>query len=377
MSQFYFLAHEYLDDLISTLKTQGFEVKAPIVDDHAIVYDDIEKAAELPWGYVDEQKPAHYHVKKTNQNKAFAWSLPVQSVKPMLFKEKEALWQVKRDDSGKLTFEQALNKQKYAVLGVRPCDLRAIEIQDRVFIENAYQDVRYKARREAMFIIAANCTSCHSNCFCISLGDGPYADKGFEWAMTEINDGFVVESGSDKGRALIEQLQLNPATGAQTYEAEQRVKAVYAMQEKSIPPLEKVEKALFANLDHPQWDDVAKRCLSCGSCTQSCPTCFCHTEKEEPDLEGQVSTHLREWDSCFGLDHSYTHGELYREEPKHRYRQWLTHKFSTWREQFRTKGCVGCGRCITWCPVSIDVTDEINIICQEKQNKQEKQEKKA
>ncbi|WP_440617680.1 4Fe-4S dicluster domain-containing protein [Cysteiniphilum sp. 6C5] len=377
MSQFYFLAHECLDDLINALKAQGFAVKAPTVDDHAIVYDDIERAAELPWGYVDEQKPAHYHVKKTDQNKAFAWSLPVQSVKPMLFKEKEALWQVKRDDSGKLTFEQALSKQKYAVLGVRPCDLRAIEIQDRVFIENAYQDVRYKARREAMFIIAANCTTCHSNCFCISLGDSPYADKGFEWAMTEIHGGFVVESGSDKGRSLIEQLQLNPATGAQTYEAEQKVKAVYAMQEKTIPPLDKVEKALFENLDHPQWDDVAKRCLSCGSCTQSCPTCFCHTEKEEPDLQGQTSTHLREWDSCFGLDHSYTHGELYRQEPKHRYRQWLTHKFSTWREQFRTKGCVGCGRCITWCPVSIDVTDEINIICQEKQAKQKNQEKKA
>ncbi len=366
MSQFYFLPHARLDDLIRHLKRDGYTVKAPMVSENAIVYDDIDSASELPWGYVDEQKPAHYRVAKTKENKAFAWSLPVQSIKPMLFEEKEALWQVTRDQNGKLKFEQCLNTQKYAVLGVRPCDLRAIEIQDRVFIENAYQDVRYKARREQMFIIAANCTTCHSNCFCISMGDGPYADKGYDWAMTEIDGGFVVESGSDKGRGLIESLQLEPATGAKMHSAESAVKSVYVIQKKKIPPLAKVEKALFSQPDHPQWDDVAKRCLSCGSCTQACPTCFCHTERENPDLEGDESTHTREWNSCFSLDHSYTHGELYRDKPKYRYRQWLTHKFSTWREQFRTKGCVGCGRCITWCPVGIDVTDEINIICQEK-----------
>ncbi|WP_116962975.1 4Fe-4S dicluster domain-containing protein [Fastidiosibacter lacustris] len=364
MSQFYFLPHTSLDDLIHYLKQEGFMVKAPIVSEGAIVYDDIEKAAELPWGYIDEQSPAHYKVTKTNAKAAFGWSLPVQSVKPMLFKEKEKLWRVKRDKNGTLQFESCLNKRKYAVLGVRPCDLRAIEIQDRVFIENAYQDVRYKVRREAMFIIAANCTTCHSNCFCISLGDSPFADKGYDLAMTEIDHGFVVESGGDSGRMLIEYLQLQVASGAQTHIAYQKVNGVYGKQNKSIPPLAQVEKALFEEHDHPKWEDVAKRCLSCGNCTQACPTCFCHTEKESPSLDGKESTHVREWDSCFGLDHSYTHGKLYRDKPKYRYRQWLTHKFSTWREQFRTKGCVGCGRCITWCPVSIDVTEEINIICQ-------------
>ena len=368
MSHFYFLPHERLDDLINHLKAKGYHVKAPTVSEGAIVYDDIEQTGELPWGYIDEQAPAHYQVKKTKAKQAFAWSLPVQSVKPMLFEEKEALWQVKRDDKGKLQFKQCLNTQKYALLGVRPCDLRAIDIQDRVFVENTYQDVRYKARREQMFIIAANCTTCHSNCFCISLGDSPYADKGFDLAMTEIDQGFVVESGSDHGRALIQALQLNPATGAQTHLAEVKVNSVYQKQHKTIPPLAQVEKALFANHDHPQWEEVAKRCLSCGSCTQACPTCFCHTEKEEPSLDGEESTHIREWDSCFGLDHSYTHGELYREKPKYRYRQWLTHKFSTWREQFRTKGCVGCGRCVTWCPVSIDVTEEINAIVKEEKS---------
>ncbi|WP_150467808.1 4Fe-4S dicluster domain-containing protein [Francisella sp. SYW-9] len=366
MSQFYFLKHDDLDRMISYFSGQGYEVMAPAVRDKSIVYDNINNASELPWGYVDIQEPAKYEVIKTDAKKAFGWSVPVQSVKPMLFEEKETLWKVSRDENGKLTFNQSLNNKKYAVLGVRPCDLRAIEIQDRVFVENAYQDVRYKARREAMFIVAANCTTAHSNCFCIALGDKPEADKGFDLAMTEIENGFVIETGSDKGRQTILALQLEPATGAQTYQAKQKVKAVYSMQEKTLPPIAQVEKALTSSYDHPQWEDVAERCLSCGSCTQSCPTCFCHTEKEQPSLDGKESEHTREWDSCFGLDHSYTHGELYREEPKHRYRQWLTHKFGTWREQFKTKGCVGCGRCVTWCPVKIDVTEEINAICEEK-----------
>ena len=200
---------------------------------------------------------------------------------------------------------------------------------------------------------------------CNRPGDTPKADKGFDLAMTEIEGGFVVESGSDKGRQTILDLQLLPATGAQTYKAECRVDAVYDMQKKTLPPVAKVQKLLSDSYDHPQWEDVAERCLSCGSCTQACPTCFCHTEKELPSLDGSESVHTREWDSCFGLDHSYTHGELYREETKDRYRQWLTHKFSTWQEQFRTKGCVGCGRCTTWCPVKIDVVEELNIICEE------------
>ncbi|TNF65200.1 MAG: sulfite reductase subunit A [Gammaproteobacteria bacterium] len=365
MKQQLFLPYEKLDNLINILKSAGFEVKAPVVDDGAIVYDTVDKASQLPWGYVDEQKEAFYAIKKTDSQRAFGWTVPVQSIKPLLFEEREVLWKVKRNAEGKLSFEKSAHIPKYAIFGVRPCDLRAIEIQDKVFIDNTYHDIRYQKRRQQLFIIAANCTSCHHNCFCVSLGDQPKANKGFDLAVTEIDSGFVVESGSDQGEQVLTQLQLNQATTSQINQAIKQIETTAAQQVKKVPEVPIMEETLKQNLDHPQWDDVAKRCLSCGSCTQACPTCFCHTEKDEPKLDGNETEHLREWDSCFGLDHSYTHGELYREKPKYRYRQWLVHKFGTWRDQFDTKGCVGCGRCITWCPVKIDVTDEINTICGE------------
>jgi sulfhydrogenase subunit beta (sulfur reductase) len=113
------------------------------------------------------------------------------------------------------------------------------------------------------------------------------------------------------------------------------------------------------NLTHPRWDDVAKRCLSCTNCTMVCPTCFCSTVNEVNDLAGEKTTRERVWESCFNEEHSHTAGGAVHPTTKSRYRQWLTHKLATWIDQFGTSGCVGCGRCITWCPVGIDITEEV------------------
>jgi ferredoxin len=120
---------------------------------------------------------------------------------------------------------------------------------------------------------------------------------------------------------------------------------------------------LFANLEHPRWDEVAERCLSCGNCVAVCPTCFCHAEREQPALDGQTSEHVRQWDTCYSVGHSYLHGFLVRPDTRTRYRQWLTHKLGGWHDQYGRSGCVGCGRCITWCPVGIDITEEAAAVC--------------
>jgi ferredoxin len=118
---------------------------------------------------------------------------------------------------------------------------------------------------------------------------------------------------------------------------------------------------LARNLEHPRWEEVAKRCLSCGNCTLVCPTCFCSDVSDVSDVSGTVERQRR-WASCFDLDHSYLHGGPVRLTTASRYRQWLTHKLSTWWDQFDESGCVGCGRCLTWCPVGIDLTEEAAAI---------------
>ncbi|MEU5265530.1 4Fe-4S dicluster domain-containing protein [Amycolatopsis sp. NPDC021455] len=108
----------------------------------------------------------------------------------------------------------------------------------------------------------------------------------------------------------------------------------------------------------PLWEEVASRCLTCANCTMVCPTCFCTTTEDVTDLSGEHAERHQRWASCFELDFSYVHGGSVRTSGASRYRQWFSHKLGTWHEQFGTSGCVGCGRCIAWCPAGIDITEE-------------------
>jgi ferredoxin len=123
-----------------------------------------------------------------------------------------------------------------------------------------------------------------------------------------------------------------------------------------------LKELLQTNANHPRWDEVSERCLTCGNCTNVCPTCFCTTIDDTTDLSGTTAERVRRWDSCFTLDFSYTHGGSVRSSARSRYRQWMTHKLAHWVDQFGSSGCVGCGRCITWCPVGIDITEEAAAI---------------
>lgn len=362
MKNSFFLAYRRLPDLLNALQAQGYRCVGPQVRDDAIVYDDLESITQLPWGIKDEQKPGSYRLIRGETTEAFAWANGPQAIKPLLFKPKEMLWKVMRDSTGRLSFQQIQPKaESIALFGVRSCDLAAMAIQDKVFIQDKYVDERYRAQRENLFIIAVNCSYSGGNCFCVSTGDGPEAKKGFDLVMTEIDDGFVIGSGSEAGKKMLAQLVLSTADTVQTEHAQQGLDRAVKMQSKKMPAVN-VRDLLFANLDHPRWDDVAQRCLSCGNCTSVCPTCFCHTETEKPALDGADSEHAREWDSCFTAGHSYVHDTVIRDTTKARYKQWLTHKLGSWWDQFDTSGCIGCGRCVTWCPVGIDLTEEIAAI---------------
>ncbi len=361
----YFLPYGKLQDLICSLHEAGFLCIGPQVRDHAIVYDVLIDSNQLPWGIRDHQSPGKYRLETISEKKAFSFSNGPQAIKPILFKPVETVWKVVRDSDGKLLFQPHHPQEKpIAFFGARSCDLVAMNIQDKVFIEGNKVDLRYNKRREQLFVIAVNCTYSSENCFCVSAGTGPEVKHSFDILMTEIEDGFVLTIGSVRGEDIFKNIKLSFANEIQCKIAMNNIDEAAAMQTKCIPldNTRFLRNVLFSNLDHPRWADVAERCLSCGNCTSVCPTCFCHSEIEKPSLDGTSSEHQKEWDSCFTAGHSYLNGKLIRDDTSKRYRQWLTHKVGSWFDQFDTSGCVGCGRCLTWCPVGIDLTEELAAI---------------
>ena len=360
------LGPEGLSSLVRALLEAGYRVLGPTVRDGAIVLDEISSAAELPHGWTAAQEAATYRLERRPDEAVFGWAVGPHSWKQHFLPSRVRVWRAAAPANGDAPAieEDPPPDRPLALLGARSCDLHAIAIQDRVLLEGRYVEHDYALRRAGAFVVAVNCGVPGGTCFCTSMGTGPRADGGFDLALTEVLEGghrFVVEAGSERGAALLDELPTRPATEedlaashAVTDEASRRMGR--RLEASGLPAL------LAANREHPRFDDVAERCLTCGNCTAVCPTCFCTSVEDVNDLVDGSAERWRVWDTCFSIDYSYIHGGSVRRSPRARYRQWLTHKFGTWFEQFGTSGCVGCGRCITWCPVGIDVTEELTAI---------------
>jgi ferredoxin len=369
---------EQFDSLLASVREEGYRVVGPTVREGAIVYDDVTSSRDLPIGVTDEQDGGTYRLKKRSDEAYFGYNVGPHSWKKYLFPPGLKLFKV--SENGHLNIEETRPEpEKLAFLGVRSCELHGIFVQDRVFIGGPYIDPVYAAQRANTFVIAVNCGEAGGTCFCVSMNTGPKVDQGFDLAITEVVDSlrhyFVVDIGSSHGAAVMERVPHRDARGEESSEADRAVERAAGQMGREMDSSD-VKELLFRNLDHPRWDDVAARCLSCGNCTMACPTCFCSTIEDTTDLTGGEAVRTREWDSCFTMDHSYIHGGSVRKTPKSRYRQWMTHKLSTWIDQFGTSGCVGCGRCITWCPVGIDITEEVRAI-RETENRQSTQKEQV
>ena len=358
------LGPDALEELVEVLRARGFRVLGPTVRDGAIVYDDLDSASDLPVGWTEKQDAGTYRLERRDDDARFGFAVGPHSWKQFLFPPRVRLWRARRQDGGFEVQEEPDDDAPLALIGVRSCELHAIEIQDRVFIGGRFTDADYAARRRDLFVVAVNCFEPGGTCFCVSMDTGPKAESGYDLALTEILDGehrFLVETGSVRGADVLAEL---PTRAAAAVDLDAAGRAVAGAAERMGRTLDATDlRGLLAGtLEHERWDDVASRCLTCGNCTLVCPTCFCSSVEDSTDLTGEHAERVRSWDSCFSVEHSYIHGGSIRPSGRSRYRQWLTHKFGTWHDQFGSSGCVGCGRCITWCPVGIDVTEELTAL---------------
>jgi ferredoxin len=356
-----------LDELFAALGRRGYTVLGPTVQEQAIVYGEIERCADLPVGWTDEQDGGHYRLRRRDDEALFGYNVGPHSWKRYQLPPEVRLWRARRGPDGALTqiAEEPREAPRYAFVGVRSCELKAMGVLDRVLLGGAHPDPGDRARREDVFVVAVQCAQAGGTCFCVSMGTGPTAESGYDIALTEILEGaehyFVLDVGSELGAEVLAELP-HASAAAGEREAANAAHARAAAQMGRELDVEDIRDLLYRNYENPRWDDVAERCLSCGNCTMVCPTCFCTTVEDTTELSGETVEREQRWDSCFTVDYSHIHGGAVRGSTRARYRQWMTHKLATWIDQFGSSGCVGCGRCITWCPVGIDITEEARAI---------------
>ena len=354
-----FLPRADLDRLLDALRVDGRTVVGPTVREGAVVYDEITTAEALPLGWRSDAAPGTYRLTHDGAARSFDYGVPVTSWKRYTHPPRVPLTRSTVDG-----VVEAIEPEvpPMAFIGVRACEIAALDIQDRVMRAGPAGDVDHAARRDATLVVAVECAVATATCFCTSMGTGPEVTTGADLVLSELDDGFTVRALTDAGREVTSRLSLSNATDQQVASASEQVATVRAEIGDPLPTAGLAER-LRAAPEHPRWDAIAERCLACTNCTLVCPTCFCTSVTVASDLDGISGQTERTWDSCFTLGFGRVAGDNnFRPRVADRYRQWLTHKFSTWWDQFGSTGCVGCGRCITWCPVGIDIREELMAI---------------
>jgi ferredoxin len=321
--------------------------------------------ADIPAGYADRQGPGSYRLEGRKTDEVFSFSPGPDSFKKFLHPSSSTVFSFKKSARAMTIETPAMEEQPMAFVGVRACDLAALNLLDKVFLEGPVRERGYDSRRKDIFIAAVNCFQPGENCFCDSMGTGPEAKEGFDLALSEIGGSFLVEAGTAKGEKILGKI---PHEHAQESDLDKKKAAVSRCEQMMKKTMKTVDLpgVLYRNSEHPRWTEIAERDLGCGNCTMVCPTCFCSSSFDILSLQA-MSGNLREfagvrrrsWDSCFSKNFAKVHGGNFRPSRRARYRHWITHKLAYWIEQFGRPGCVGCGRCISWCPVGIDITHEL------------------
>jgi len=364
-----FLPRHRFDDLVEALGEGGRRVVGPTIADGAIVFADLAGHESLPAGWTLQTSPGRALLERLpdgpGEARTFQYPVSGEGIKRFTFPSRvDALaMETAEDGTVRVRVVAPAETAPLAVVGARACDLAALAVHDRVLAGGPAIDPDYAARRRDILIVAVECALAGSTCFCASMATGPEVTTGADLVLNELDDGFVVRAPTAAGERVLATLDLAAAGPDQAATAAAQTAATRAAMGTTAIPADP-RALLLANLEHPRWDAVAERCIACANCTLVCPTCFCTGLEVGSGFDGAASSATRTWDSCFTEGFAQIAGGSFRPRHRDRYRQWLTHKFATWWDQFGTSGCIGCGRCIAWCPVGIDVRAELNAIAE-------------
>ncbi|MBI4318273.1 MAG: 4Fe-4S dicluster domain-containing protein [Chloroflexi bacterium] len=353
-----------LADLVDIL-AQEHDVVAPVARDGSIALGKITRIDQLAKGYRDVQSPGHYRLEEAADAGVFSYANGMESPKKYLHPSRLTICAGQLHRGGFEFEEEPPPVRKLAFLGIRPCDCQSILVLDKTFLSQ-HVDEHYRSRREGSFVAVVNCTRPGDLCFCASMGSGPKADRGFDLALTELKDGFLVEPGSDTGWEVLRQLTTRKASQDERLAAASAIADTAAHMGRTLDT-SALPQLLRGGLDHPHWDLMKSWCIGCANCTMVCPTCFCYSIADQIDFKQRRLSRERVWDSCFTWQFTEVHGCNFRDTLRSRYRHWACHKLGYWVEQYGVFGCVGCGRCITWCPVGIDITAVATSVRRERQ----------
>ena len=316
-----------------------YDLFAPVqLEEGVSVYKKIDRPDEVDLSASNPQKPA----------------------KEVFFPQSETMFRYEKAGKQHQVISTEEVERKRVILGARPCDIQAVLLIDQVFSGKEYTDVYYVNKRKATTIIGMGCDHPLSTCFCSSMKGGPFSREGSDLFLIDLGEAYLVELLTGKGTAFQNNKFLKEADTKEINLAKEIEEKASKKTDDSLSVVG-IEKRLDQMVENPFWERVQEKCIGCRVCTYLCPTCHCF------DIADEVLTNkgqrVRNWDSCLSSLYSQeTSGHNPRPTNRERTRQRIMHKFNYFPKNFDRIACVGCGRCILYCPANFDIRQTIKEI---------------